>query len=235
MNTDDFELVRGQPLFSDLPEELFERLTENAQSRSYPKGRLLFQRGDPSDYFYVVLDGWLKLTRSTPDGDEALINVFSRGDMVAEAAAFMGSGYPASAEIVEDCRLIVLESKRFVSLTTEHPEMALNMLASVSRHLHFLVYEVECLKTRTALQRLISFILRRCRGHSGSCVVELPYDKNLIADRLGIQPQSLSRLLGRLRHLGVTTENNTVKIADVNRLRDYVPEEDEDYFGRTVA
>lgn len=235
MNTVDLDLVRGQPLFSDLPDELFSRLTETAQARSFPKGRVLFQRGDPSDYFYVVLDGWLKLTRNTPDGDEALLNVFSRGDMVAEAAAFMGSGYPASAEVVDDCRLVVLESKRFVSLTNEYPEMALNMLASVSRHLHFLVYEVECLKTRTALQRLISFILRRCRGQTGSCEVELPYDKNLIADRLGIQPQSLSRLLGRLRHLGVTTENNTVKIADVSRLRDYVPDEDDDLQERTVA
>ena len=234
MNTFELDIVRGQPLFSSLSDELFASLTETAQARTFPKGRMIFQRGDSSDYFYVVLDGWVKIYRQTPDGDEALLNIFSRGDMLAEAAVFMGAGYPATAEAVEDCRLVALDSKRVISLIKADPEMALNMLASISRHVHYLVSEVECLKTRTASQRLIEFILRRCRTVSGPCIVELPYDKNLIATRLGIQPQSLSRLLNRLRVYGVVTEQNSVRIADVARLIDACPQE-MSYDEKTVA
>ena len=77
VDVSDLAIVRGQPLFSNLPEGMFERLTENVQPRAYPKGRMIFQRGDPADYFYVVLDGWVKVFRHTPDGDEALLNIFS--------------------------------------------------------------------------------------------------------------------------------------------------------------
>lgn len=227
MNTSDIDVVKIQPLFSNLPDSIFNRVIETAQARSYPKGRMIFQRGDRADYFYVVLDGWVKVFRQTPDGDEALLNIFSRGDMMAEAAAFMGAGYPASAEVVDDCRLVALESKRVISMVKEDPNVALSMLASMSRHLHFLIHEVECLKTRTASQRLIAFLLRRCLNESGPCVFELPYDKNLIATRLGIQPQSLSRLLGRLREFGVTTEQNAVHIEDIARLREFVPEDED--------
>lgn len=231
----ELEIVKGQPLFASLSNAQFDRLTENVQSRSYPKGRMIFQRGDPADYFYVVLDGWVKVFRQTPDGDEALMNLFSRGDMFAEAAAFLGTGYPASAEVVEDCRLLALESKRFVACVEGDPEMALNMLASMSRHLHFLVHEVERLKTRTASQRLIEFILNRCRAKSGPCVVQLPYDKNLIAARLGMQPESLSRLLNRFRDLGVTTDQDKIHIADVARLRDFCPQDENLQGDQSVA
>tara|TARA_R110000772_G_scaffold264038_1_gene384214 strand:+ start:7086 stop:7832 length:747 start_codon:yes stop_codon:yes gene_type:complete len=235
VDVSDLEIVRGQPLFSNLPEGMFERLTENVQPRAYPKGRMIFQRGDPADYFYVVLEGWVKVFRHTPDGDEALLNIFSGGDMFAEAAAFMGAGYPASAEVVDDCRLIALESKRFISTVQEHPNIALSMLASMSRHLHHLIYEVERLKTRTASQRLIEFLLRRCRAEKGPCVVELPYDKNLIAARLGMQPESLSRLLNRFREFGVITEQNAVHIEDVARLREFCPVDEDATGNRTVA
>jgi CRP-like cAMP-binding protein len=235
LETGDFDVVKGQPLFSGLSDDTLQRLVENSQPRIYPKGRMIFQRGDQAGFFYVILEGWVKIFRQTPDGDEALLCLFSRGDMFAEAAAFMGTGYPASAEVVEDCRIIALDSRRVVSTVQDDPSIAMNMLASMSRHLHYLVHEVERLKTRTASQRLIEFILNRCRAESGPCQVQLPYDKTLIAARLGIQPESLSRLLNRFREFGVTTDQNTIHIADVARLRDFCPQEVELSGDRTVA
>ena len=222
----DLEIVKGQPLFSGLPDDVLARLVENSQPRTYAKGRMIFQRGDQANFFYVILGGWVKVFRQTPDGDEALLCLFSRGDMFAEAAAFMGTGYPASAEVVEESRILALDSRRVISTVQEDPSIALNMLASMSRHLHFLVHEVERLKTRTASQRLVEFILNHCRTDSGPCVVQLPYDKTLIAARLGIQPESLSRLLNRFREFGVTTDQDTVHIEDVARLRDFCPQEE---------
>ena len=159
MDEESFRIVRGQPLFSGLEPSLFDSLVAGAQPRTYPKGRLLFQRGDPADHFYIIFDGWVKLYRDTPNGDHVVLGVFSRGDMFAEAAAFVGTGYPASAEIIEDAKLLAVETKRFISVVESHPSASLNMLASMSRHLHRLVYEVERLKTRSASQRLVEFLL----------------------------------------------------------------------------
>jgi len=234
MDEESISVVRSQPLFSGLDNELFESVIQSAHIRTFPKGRMLFQRGDTAECFYVILDGWVKIYRDTANGDQAVLGIFSKGDMFAEAAAFIGVGFPASAEVVEDARLVAIESKRFTAMVEKHPQTALNMLASMSRHLHRLIYEVERLKTRSASQRLVEFLLRRCQATDGPCVVTLPYDKNLIAARLGVQPESLSRLLNKLREYGVTTDANQVFIEDVTRLREYCPV-DEQEFERTVA
>lgn len=234
MDEDTLRIIRDQPLFSGLDDALFNSIALDAQIKKYPKGKLLFQRGDPAEFFYVILDGWIKVYRDTANGDHAILGIFSRGDMFAEAAAFIGVGYPASAEIVEDVRLVSIESKRFVSMVENHPRTALNMLSSMSRHLHRLVYEVERLKTRSASQRLVEFLLRRCQGVEGAVVIDLPYEKNLIAARLGVQPESLSRLLNKLRDYGVTTDANRVHVEEVSRLREYCPVDEQEH-ERTVA
>lgn len=234
MDDDSGRIVRAQPLFSGMDEALFETLMKGVQPRTFSKGRILFQRGDPSDYFYIILDGWVKIYRDTAMGDHAVLGIFSRGDMFAEAAAFIGVGYPASAEVVEEARIVAIESKRFTAIVEKNPGAALNMLASMSRHLHRLVYEVERLKTRSASQRLVEFLLRRCHVADGPAVIDLPYDKNLIAARLGVQPESLSRLLNKLRDHGIETDANRVFVEDVARLREYCPVDEQEH-ERTVA
>ncbi len=234
MDEDTIRIIRAQPLFSGLDDALFESILQGTQIRTHPKGRMLFQRGDPAEYFYIITEGWVKIYRDTANGDHTVLGIFSRGDMFAEAAAFIGIGFPASAEVVEDARLVGIEAKRFVSMVEKHPSTALNMMASMSRHLHRLLYEVERLKTRSASQRLVEFLLRRCHVVDGAAIIDLPYDKNLIAARLGVQPESLSRLLNKLRDYGVTTDANRVYVDDVSRLREYCPVDEEEH-ERTVA
>ena len=57
-----------------------------------------------------MLDGWVKVYRATPSGEEAVFGVFARGETFAEAALFLGGTYPASAEVVEDARLLRLQT-----------------------------------------------------------------------------------------------------------------------------
>ena len=84
--------------------------------------------------------------------------------------------------------------------------------------LHSMVTEIEQLKTRTATQRVCDFFIRRCAVDEGPAVISLPYDKVIIASRLGMKPESLSRILNRLRKIGVKTESGRVAIADVDAL-----------------
>ncbi|MCZ7594171.1 MAG: helix-turn-helix domain-containing protein [Hyphomicrobium sp.] len=65
-------------------------------------------------------------------------------------------------------------------------------------------------------------------AREGSAVVELPFEKSLLANRLGMKPESFSRALRRLRSYGVTVERETVKIADVARLLGYVEYSEDD-------
>jgi CRP/FNR family transcriptional regulator, dissimilatory nitrate respiration regulator len=217
----DMELISSLPLFERLPSGVLNRLLDQAMPRDYPKGHILFHRDDPAECFYIVLDGWVKVYRDTVNGDEAVIGVFTTGETLAEAAAFLDQGYPASGQVVENARVVPVFSGVIRREIFDKPEIAMNMLASMSKRMHHLMVEVEQLKTCSATQRVIDFLLRRCALEEGSAVIFLPYDKTLISRRLGMQPESLSRILSKLRKLGVRTEQNRVVISDVEALLDY--------------
>lgn len=226
MTGEDFDIIRGLTIFSKVPADKLEALLKGAQPRSYPKGHLLFQQGDAADGFFVVLSGWVKLFRQTPRGDEAVIHILSRGECFAEAAVFLGGRYPASAIVAEDARLIRISSQPFRQWILAEPEIALGMLASLSARMHHLVNESEQLQTRSATERVAEYILKRCPVREGSAVIALPYDKSLLAARLAMKPESLSRVLAKLRKLGVRSENHRVIVADVARLARFCTGED---------
>jgi len=101
------------------------------------------------------------------------------------------------------------------------PIFCISILASTFSHLHSLVVELEQLKARTGAQRVAEFLLTLCHSKEGSCSVVLPYDKVLIAGRLGMKPESLSRAFSRLKPFGVKIKKNHAIIEDITRLQSY--------------
>ncbi len=206
-------------LFRGLPEDMLIRLAGNAAPRQYSKGHLLFQQGDQADHFYVILSGWVKLFRMMPDGEEAIVHIFAPGETFAEAAMFSGRVYPVSAQIVADARLLSINSNLFEQQIAESPKIALRMLAGTAERLKQLVTELEQIKGRNSLERVAFFLLELCPKEATSAILDLPYEKSLIASRLNIKPESLSRVLKKLRHYGVKSIKNQVIIPDVAQLR----------------
>ncbi len=221
MERQDLEILRRVPIFAGLDESQLQGVLRDSSIRNHAKGRNLFQQGDAADRFYVVIDGWVKIFRLTPDGDQAVMSLFARGESFAEAAMFMGGRFPASAEVVEDARLLRVESKPFEKRLHAEPEIAVAMLASVSQRMHYLVGQIEQLQVRSATQRVAGFLLKLCPAEDGPTEISLPYDKSLIASRLGMKPESFSRALARLRDLGVRTERSHVSISDAAALAEY--------------
>jgi CRP/FNR family transcriptional regulator, dissimilatory nitrate respiration regulator len=220
----DVKVVRRAPLFAGLPQHTLEMLLQGATVKVATRGELLFVQGDPVNFFYVVIDGWVKIYRLTPSGGEAVVAVFTRGQSFAEAAAFVGGRYPASGEAVTDARLLKIQSGHLLKLIRDNPDIGLAMLASTSMHLQMLVQQIEQLKAHTGAQRVAEFLVSLC-GEDQISRISLPYDKVLIAGRLGMQPESLSRAFARLKPLGVRIEQNTAFIDDVERLRNYAEDE----------
>jgi len=221
----DLAIVRQGALFGGMTEASLQSLLEQATVVAPERGETLFRQDEPAHHFYVVLDGWVKIFRLTRAGDEAVLGVFSRGQSFGEAAAFLEGLYPASAETVADSRLLKVPTAGLVSAVREQPDLGLAMLASTSRHLHALVQQIEQLKARTGTQRVAEFLAGLCPVDEGACTIGLPYDKALIAGRLGMKPESLSRAFARLRPLGVVIDHNMAAISDVSALRGFVDEE----------
>ncbi len=221
----DARTARDAVLFASLPTELAETILARSSVRTFRRSSTIFLQGDTAENIFVVLDGWVKLFRITPTGAEAVVGVFTRGRSFGEAVAFDRADYPVTAEAVTDARLLIVSAKLLSSMMFERPEIALAIVSSTFRHLHGLVAQVEQLKAHTGAQRVAEFLLDLCTAETGSCTITLPYDKTLIAGRLGMQPQSLSRAFNRLEEQGVKISHNQATIHDVEKLREYMMED----------
>ncbi|MBI4184603.1 MAG: cyclic nucleotide-binding domain-containing protein [Proteobacteria bacterium] len=215
----DLEVLRRHPVFSGLPGNVIATLLAEATVKDFPRHAVLFLQDEPATHFYVIFDGWVKLFRQTPDGQESVIAVFGRGESFAEAAIFESQDFPVSAEVVEGARLLVVPAAPFLKCLREDVTIALNILASMSRHLRGLVRHVEQLTVKSSAERLAVFLLRLCPRGASSAVIRLPLDKSLIAGRLGMQPETLSRSLAKLRRIGVRTRGSEVIVANVVALK----------------
>ena len=139
---------------------------------------------------------------------------------------FLGGRYPVNAEVVTAARLLRIDGEMLRRRIREQPDLALSMLASASYHLKALVEQIEQIKLMSASQRIADFLVRLCPVREGGCTIELPYEKTLIANRLGMKPESLSRAISKLRPLGVSVDREHVSIVDVNLLVRFIESSD---------
>ncbi len=218
----DLELIRRTPLLGGLDRATLLLLLEQAAVRRFERNAVLFQQDEPAACFYIVLDGWVRLYRETAEGQESTIAILTRGESFAEATMFLGGTYPVTAAVVDGARLLTIRAQPFLHQLHANPDLALRMLASMSVHLRRLVRQVEQLTVRSSTERLAEFLLRLAPAHGGSATIELPWDKALVATRLGMRPETLSRSLAKLRDLGVEARGGRITVQQLEALRQYV-------------
>jgi len=222
MNRDEKEkIARKSTLLASLPQAAAEVLLDSATCVCYGRGATLFLQGEAATAIHIVIHGWVKLYRISPNGSEAVVSVFTKGDSFAEAVALRGQTYPVTAEAVSECEIMQIPSGVVAALIRRDPEVAIDVLAATFLHLKALVGQIEQMKAQTGAQRVADFLLELSPCAEGSCVVHLPYDKVLIAGRLGMKPESLSRAFAKLKKEGVAISQNKARIADIRHLRLY--------------
>ena len=221
----DLQIITRIAVFRGLKPETVEHIIAPSTAVMLSPHQVLFRQGDPAAEFFIMIDGWVKLYRITMSGEETVVNVLTKGGSYAETHALTGGCYPATAEAVTDARVVRIPADHVVHCIRENPDIALTMIASACQHLHYLVQQVEQLKAQSGVQRVAEFLGSLAPVETGSCVIALPYDKVLIAARLGLKPESLSRAFAKLRSVGVAVHASHVAVNDVAKLRQLATDE----------
>jgi CRP-like cAMP-binding protein len=185
-------------------------------------GHVLCRQGEPAVAFFIIVDGWIKLYRVTPAGDEAVLSVLTTGGGFAEAMTSAPGRYPATACAVTRARVLMIPADHVVNCIREMPDIALAMIASASQHQDQMVQRIVQLTAQSATQRVADFLTSLVPCAKGPCTITLPYDKTVIAGRLGLKPESLSRVFANLRSVGVDVRASHVVVNEMARLRGLV-------------
>lgn len=219
-----YETVRQHYLFSGLDDNDFDTLAGSVTSKQLEKAEVLFHRGDPAGCFYFVDTGLIELNLVSATGEKKVLEVVGPGRTFAEAVTFMQERrYPVTAEALADSSLCQIPNKAYIDLIYSNPDACMRLLSDVCRHLHSRVREIENLTVQNARSRLASYLLDHViETNDDEATVRLELPRHVIASRLSIKPETLSRLLRNMVDEGVLTiEDRVIFVRSLARLRPY--------------
>jgi CRP/FNR family cyclic AMP-dependent transcriptional regulator len=131
----DREIFSDVPIFASLDEESRRELARLCTYCDYQPGEILFRQGDPASAMYLVLDGEVTMSITTPANQELVVATMRRGDFFGELAMLDGSPRSATANVIRHTKLLRLRREDFVALLGRQPELAVVMLASIATRL----------------------------------------------------------------------------------------------------
>lgn len=219
-------VIQTLPMFSKLNEKDLAVLLKHADIRSYEKGKLLFMQGEILSRYYLILEGWVKLYKSTDAGDEAVLQMLSSGDSLMEAAVFLNIPSLVSAQVVQDAKLLSLPAPIIRQSLADNKDLALNMIGGLSMRSQGLIRQIEHSRLKTATERVGWFLLKLGMEQSGgkANAITLPYDKSTIASYLDMTPETFSRTLKRFKNKGFHIQNDKITKPDPKALCSFCDE-----------
>lgn len=222
MHREFVEGLKSHHLFEGLEEAEFAAVTATAELKSLEAGQMLFQRGDPARHFYVVVVGEMKLVLVSRSGEEKIIERLTPGQSFAEALMFVAMPvYPLAAIAVEPSGVIAVESAAFVDMLRASPDTCLKLLGDLSRRLHARIKEIEELTLESAKQRLVRHFLSLAPpSASETADIQLEESRQMLAARLAIKPETLSRILRGLADAGlIVVVGRAIRLMSLPLLR----------------
>jgi CRP-like cAMP-binding protein len=211
--------LKQSHLFSKLTEYQLDRVCDSCNLVKLDEGELLFAQGDEVAYFYLVIRGKIKLYRVSPDGHEKIIEIVSQGQTFAEALMFMDQPYyPVNSTALEPTDVVGVDTGNFKSMLWDSVDTCLLLLGELSLRLHKLIHEIDTLTLHSGTCRVASYLLEQA-PRDQACF-DLDIAKSVIAARLSIKPETLSRIIKSLRQQRIISiVGNKITIHDRQALK----------------
>lgn len=184
-------------------------------------GQPLFAAGDPADHLYYLCDGAVKLCGAEAAGSENVVHVLRAGDLVGLSALVDGRAYALGAEVLETATVLQIRRADLLHRLHRHPAAVRQALSRLGQRYRVMAEDLLALKVLTPRQRLCRYLVQ-CLGpqpEQGPADLILAERHAVIAARIGLTPENLSRAFARLRADGVALHHRRVMVSDVAGLR----------------
>ncbi len=225
MDNEILTAMRQCLLLKPLTDDEFAEVVSFSRVIRLKENETLFERGESIGQIFLLVSGVMKLYRLASDGDEKVIDIIKPGQTFAEAALFIGSSrYPVSSAAVAPAVVVGFDGKGYMKLLENNNSLCINLLARMSQRLHWMVNEVDRLTLHNATFRLVDFLLNQAGDEQGEASdICLMAPKHVVASRLSMKPETLSRTLKNLANKGlIRVHDNNIELCEIAQLRELI-------------
>ena len=208
---DIFSFIKDSDLFNGMNDELILRVSQNAVEKKFSRNEILFLEESTGVAFYLLVKGEVRLYKTTPDGREITVRVIQSGEMFGEVILFENDLYPVSAIAISACRVFEIRKRFFLSLLDD-ADFRNEFIMLLMRKQRFLTDRIVYLTSYDVEDRFFRFIKERygVKHH-----YDVDISKKEIASAIGTIPETLSRLIQRLKKQGILTwEGKLIQIRE---------------------
>ena len=206
------DTIRNVSLFKDLADAEYKELEPYLASVSFKKREEIFSEGDQPEWFYLVLNGKVKITKLSQDGKEIILEVISPTDIFGGVAVIRGFPYPANAVAMEDCTVLRISRKNLMRIVDRFPNIMYHVALQLGDRMKS---SYESLKN-IALERVearIAALLLKLAGKVGvkrkdGILVDMRLTKQDVADMVGTTVETSIRTFSKFKKQGLITESD---------------------------
>ena len=213
-------LFRQTELFRGMSEDALARLAAKGKQRRFEQGDTLFVEGTKGSDFFLLMEGDVRLYKTSPEGQEIVLRIIRPGEIFAEVVIFEDTTYPATAAALSAGSVFAIGRASFAELLEDN-RFRNEFITTLMKKQRYLTERILYLTTYAVEERFFRFLLEHY-GTSGVYRVDMA--KKDIASAIGTIPETLSRLINRLKGLGVLLwEGNTLSV-DKDFLENFMEE-----------
>lgn len=182
-------VLRQHQFFRDLEPEALDQLCRYAKHVTLKRGATLFSKGDPGNSLFAVISGTVKMSISSPEGRNAILNLIGPGEVFGEMAVLSGQARSADAIANTNCEMFVIDRRDFLPFMRNHPALAMKFI------------ELLCERVRRTSDQVEQVILRDLPGRLASVLFALAERRKLELESqtIVITQQEISEMVGMTR------------------------------------
>jgi CRP/FNR family cyclic AMP-dependent transcriptional regulator len=200
-------------------ETLFQRF-----GKEFPKGTVLFHEGEPGKDMFVLQSGKISISKKVRDVEKVLA-VLGPGEFFGEMAIISNKPRNATATVMEDAKLLVIDPKTFEAMIRGNAEIAVRMIKKLAERLSEADAQIENLLLSDPASRVVHQVLQVCqtRGRPMEEGIEVDFPIRELPRQIGVGEPAIRHMLDRLERAGlIERSGDRLTVYDTARLHDFL-------------
>ncbi len=215
------------PYFTGISDDELKAIADIMTECTYRRGSILFMEGEFGEAVHFVMDGCVKIYKTSEEGREHILYFANPGDIFAEVILFNEVNYPATAQAVDDCRIATIRNEDLEKVLIEHPSMAVAIIKVLNKRLINAQAQVKSLALQNTHSRTAEMLLRLAEERGIKTPEGIELDLNIsrqeLASMIGTTRETVTRVLTSFKKYNAIEMNRSViRIKSLDKLKEWI-------------